>query len=1243
MPVGATDVNRAITDLSVTAGPGGIQARVTIESTGGPDATQILRIDVDGVTVLTEEVEIPSGEVYEDTFELPGGARVAAFLDGEDLLSYDNQRYAAAPAIGALKGRVHGDATFFVDQLLAAIPEVDTEVGVGEEIDFEVFVGTPVPAEQSVPFVAIDVPGGVPGIVPVGRTSDPIPTLVANDPILEDVDVSRIAIAETQILEIRSGEVLLGAPGAPLLVRGELDGTPFFYFAFTLEQSNLPVNIAYPILGARMVGELATAGASTGSLTVGEPIPVGSRGGVVWDPRSSRSTLSVGDSSPIADQAGFWVLQREGEDPIEIPVNPSVSESQLRPLDSLPELRPSPPGADEELRTATVARTLLPWFVGALVVVLGVELWVSHRVRGVPVRQWRWGLAARALIASLLALALLDPAISRTSNDVTTVFVVDASASMGSSLETARSWVQAAITDAGDGAWSVVEYGGDARVGTPVGRDPYRPARGVDRESTNVARGLRLGESILTGETRERIVLVSDGRSNAGDLQSEVDRLKTLGVVVDVHTVAPERRTDAAVAGIDLPNTVNADEVFEATVEVLSTISGTAIVELLDENGLIEQRSVEVTPGSNLVTFPVEAGSTGLQKLTARVSLPGDDIVENDETVNAVEISGPASVLIVEGADADGSGLADVLESRGLVAEVVGVGALPGLQELAAHRALVLVDVSVRDLSVQKMTTIATYVRELGRGLVVVGGTHSYGLGGYRDTELEAILPVDSEATDALREVGVAEVLLIDTSESMGACHCDEQGIDSSEGGVNKTDISKAGALRAIEALSSTDEVGVLAFSGQPSWVIPLQEFPPRDVIDEGVASLRPFGETRVIPALREAAETLRESDKELKHIILFTDGFTTELEVGSDFVGAPFAGDLVAEVEKLAEEGITVSVVGTGEGAIPALEEVAEVGRGRFYPGRDLNEVPEIFVEETRLASRSYINEGEFYPAVTSTAEAVRDLGSSPPLLGYVATSPKPTADVQLQIGEFADPLLASWRIGLGKVTAWTSDSGDKWGAQWAGWDGYADFWSDVVRDTFPLSGSEGQQLRARIADQLMTITLESSEAWSAGTDPRARISFPDGTSDEIRLDRVSDFEFAAVVPARQGGTYAVGVSVDAGTGETAVLSSIASRSFAAEYLPGEADPQLLTGISTGTGGRGEITPEQAFDSEGLEPGVSEQRYRWWFLLAAAILWPIDVGLRRLRFSRRDRPDPPQRSSGPRPKPTRREASRTR
>ena len=272
-----------------------------------------------------------------------------------------------------------------------------------------------------------------------------------------------------------------------------------------------------------------------------------------------------------------------------------------------------------------------------------------------------------------------------------------------------------------------------------------------------------------------------------------------------------------------------------------------------------------------------------------------------------------------------------------------------------------------------------------------------------------------------------------------------------------------------------------------------------------------------------------------MKHIILFTDGFTPELfDEGEGFGDPAFSGG-VEEMEQqaadLAEEGITVSVVATGEGAAPLLESIALAGNGRFYPGRDLDEIPEIFVEEARIASRSFINEGEYVPVVTSTAAPVRGLDAAPPLSGFLAATPKDTADVLLQVGEFSDPLLASWRIGLGKVTTWTADSGERWAAPWAAWDGWADFWSTVVRDTFPLEGADGYDLRADIRGESMFLDLESGTAWPAGVAPVAQVTAPDGSTIEVELERIDDTSFGAVVPAGATGSYAVAATISDAT----------------------------------------------------------------------------------------------------------------
>ena len=70
------------------------------------------------------------------------------------------------------------------------------------------------------------------------------------------------------------------------------------------------------------------------------------------------------------------------------------------------------------------------------------------------------------------------------------------------------------------------------------------------------------------------------------------------------------------------------------------------------------------------------------------------------------------------------------------------------------------------------MAALQVYVRDLGRGLVMVGGPRSYGAGGYTDTPLEETLPVDMGVRDREKQPDVALVVVIDKSGSMDACHC---------------------------------------------------------------------------------------------------------------------------------------------------------------------------------------------------------------------------------------------------------------------------------------------------------------------------------------------------------------------------------------------------------------------------------------------------------------------------------------
>ncbi|HUH07121.1 MAG TPA: VWA domain-containing protein, partial [Egibacteraceae bacterium] len=409
------------------------------------------------------------------------------------------------------------------------------------------------------------------------------------------------------------------------------------------------------------------------------------------------------------------------------------------------------------------------------------------------------------------------------------------------------------------------------------------------------------------------------------------------------------------------------------------------------------------------------------------------------------------------------------------------------------------------------------------------------------------------------------------------------------------------------------DQVGVLVFNTQSEWVLPLQSLPADDVLDGALARIHPVGDTNITQAVREAIDGLRDADARLRHIVLFTDGFTSNTQGFAEVA------------QEAADAGITLSVVGTGEGAFPELRQMAATGGGRYYPGRDLASIPDIIALEVRFAARPIITEGRFLPTVTGVAPATEDLDVSPPLLGYLATTAKPTAQTLLVIGDERDPLLATWRAGLGTTTAWTSDASPRWSAQWVTWDRFSRFWSDVVKDTFPVEPDPGFALSASATSDGVHVRLETDglEGAPADVDAVAVITSPGGEREEVQLDRTSLTSFEATAPAgatdAAEGVYAVSARLSQGDEDLYHGTVTAIRAYSPEYGAIEADPELLARAVEAAGGRLDPEPASIFDPVGLSPGVSARELWAWLALLALILLPIDIGLRRLQLERAD------------------------
>ena len=1221
--VGGRSTNRAITSLTAEIRPGGLRAHVTVRNTGGPAADQTVRVDVDSRTRASFTVRIPSGRAVDRSVDVPAGDRVEAFLEGEDLLASDNHAFAVGAVRRPLKILVAGPADPYLDEVLASLSGTtlvhapDSRAAPG--YDLAVYDQVAVPADPGAPFLAIAPPGGAPGIVVTGSVDAPALTTVSADAVLSGLDLSDVAIAAAQKLDPGTAEVLVAADSTPLLLRGSTGGRAFGYLAFPLADSNLPLQVAFPLLVDRIVADLAGVTPGTTQVRVGELLPVdASQALVAVRPRQGGTIRRpAGGAAPVADRPGFWTIRQTGRPDRLVAVNADPVESSLAPAERLP-IPVRPPVAGSSAPAGE--RSLLPFVIAALLLVLVAEWRLARRHIGVSRSQWRVGALLRVAIVAMLVGALTNLSLPRRGNSVSTLFLVDGSDSLGpGGRAAALAWVRDALAARGSGsAAGVAIFGGDARVEQLVDRDASLgvPTVQIDRSRTNAAGALRLSSALLPPASKRRVVLVSDGRFTDGDITVEAQRLAAEGIPVDVHAVVPAAGSDAAVASVDVPGRVGKGERFTVRAVVKATGAGTATIRVLRDDGsgtetTVDVRTLTLAVGDNVVDVDQVADKAGVARYRVVVESAGDAVPENDTGYAAVETTGPPRVLVAEGANGEGDAIVAALRSTGVTTEQIAAADLPGVERLAAYQAIVLVDADARTLAPAQVQALGSATRDLGRGLVVIGGERAYALGGYRGTDLEALLPVESEIRDPLRKKSVAEVLAIDTSGSMSACHCAggngiAGGGNRAEGGVNKTDISRSAAARSIAALSAGDQVGVLAFNTEHRWIIDLQKLPAEDVIRKGLEGLVPAGNTDLSTPLLDAGEKLRKAKATLKHIILFTDGFTS---TGS------LAG-LEGQAGRLAAEGITVSVVATGEGSAAELGKVAAAGRGRFYPGTDLLEIPQIMTQETVLVARNFVNEGSFVPEVTAAAAPVRAIRAAPPLLGYVATTAKSTAETWLRVGPERDPLLASWRAGLGRVTAWTSDASARWSQGWARWDGYAAFWAGVVRNAFPLS--EGATVRAEVRAGRLQVRVDGEGDWPDGASGSVRVTGPDGVARVVPLERTGAGTLAAEIDASQPGTYSLGAQVFAAGGDPLTQATgLATRSYAAEYEPGRADARGLLRVSALTKGRGSIEAADAFDPTGLRSGATRWHLAGLLLVLAVLLWPFDVAVRRLSLRR--------------------------
>ena len=853
--------------------------------------------------------------------------------------------------------------------------------------------------------------------------------------------------------------------------------------------------------------------------------------------------------------------------------------------------------------------------VPALAFTLVLYLGARRRIGG---GRRRAALIVRTLLLGALVFALAGFRLVLPVDRLATVFVVDLSDSVGNEgRQDALAFLRETLDVIPDGdVAGIVAFGKEAlveRLPSDLG-EIDRIASTPVRSASDIGAALRLATALFPDEAQKRIVLLSDGNDTTGGGQAEAALAATRDIRIETRLIGLGSSDEVLVERLTTPSTTNLGESVEAIAEIRSSVAQPATVRLFADGQLVATERVSLAAGVTRVVFDVTPTEAGFHTFRAVVEAARDTFSENDRADSNTIVKGEPRTLVLAGDQVVAAELVQALETQRQQVDTMVPEALPtDFAALATYDSVVLVDVPRIRLSDRQLAALQVYVRDLGKGLVMIGGRDSFGAGGYQKTPMEETLPVDMGVRDREKQPDVALVVVIDQSGSMDACHCNTFNGGAGGGGtqiagVRKVDIGKEAILRAAAAMGARDEFGVVSFNEQAHWVVRTQPLGGIEDLGGQIAGLQPVGQTNIFAGLEQAVESLEGVAATRRHIILLTDGWSS-------------TGQYDAILARMKTAGITLSTVGAGGGSNPFLEGLAQQGGGRFYDAANPASIPDIFLKETQQVSGQQIVEEPFFPILTSSSPILRGLEEGlPQLLGYNGTTAKAAAQTVLVTAR-DDPLLAQWQYGLGRSVAWTSDSTGRWARDWLGWSGFSRFFSQLVAWTFP--GEEAGGIEARF-DSRGGQTILHVESVAPDGSPRdfydtsAVVVGPDFSSDNVALVQIAPGVYEAPLGEIDPGAYALRVTQakpgSSPLGRTVGLVAPTS----AEYRVLGANEPFLAAVRTATGGSVVETP--------LDPWrhdlTTTSRFTdlWPLLLVLALLlWPLDIALRRVSVGRRE------------------------
>ncbi|MEY4570242.1 MAG: hypothetical protein RLZZ398_1681 [Verrucomicrobiota bacterium] len=563
-----------------------------------------------------------------------------------------------------------------------------------------------------------------------------------------------------------------------------------------------------------------------------------------------------------------------------------------------------------------------------------------------------------------------------------------------------------------------------------------------------------------------RVLLFTDGYSTE-PLHEAAAQMQAHGIPLDFRLIREETENDARIARIGFPERVQVGEPFLISITVRGVGEGTFPLVLRRNGQTLTESSVTLTNGLGIVEFTDRIPRGGGFEYQAEIRPEIDAHPGNNCANRWIEVTGGPRIVLATRYQNDPA--AKALEALDFTVETVTDPSKlkPGL--IAGARAVILNNVPAHEIPTDFMKSLDFFVREQGGGLLMAGGEHSFGSGGYFQSPIDALLPVSMELKSEHRKLAVALAIVMDRSGSMSV------GVG---GGQTKMDLANSGAANAIDLLGPMDQITVFAVDSEPTKTIPLTRIENKKA--ELAARARKIkssgGGIYVYAGLKAAWDELKKSPAGTRHVILFSDAQDS---------GEP--GDYKNLIQEMTDNGATISVIGLGTDKdvdAALLEDVAKRGNGRMFFSNQPMDIPKIFAQETVTIARSaFIKDPVGAQATGRWAEiSPKPIDWFKQADGYNLSYAREDATVSLvSTDEYLAPLVAHARRGLGRSAAVSFPLGGEFSETARTWPGYGDFLQTMGRFLMGEDTPPGIALRHRLDGTRLTLDLLYDTAiWS-------------------------------------------------------------------------------------------------------------------------------------------------------------------